>query len=102
MKFQAGDRVILYCEYGIFKGTIRLDAEGDSRRSIGQILVLVDGNSGQKMVAYPQQCRKLKKKERRRFWVSFGIDSSGTEYPAIFKPKREYDTDVEFIEVKKK
>lgn len=67
MKFEIGDRVRVYASasggIGIFKGIVQ---EIDPIPN-GKIRVSTPGR--QLFWFYPQQCRKLVKKQRREFWI---------------------------------
>lgn len=65
----------------------------------GNLIVRRDGdNPGDLLSVYPQQCRRLVKKPRRRVWVSFKRVPGMDEHPdEVFAIKTKSDL-VEFIE----
>lgn len=50
----------------------------------------------------PQQCRKLKKKERRRIWINLNPSCVGVFYPGTTFEDYSCNGWKEFVEVKKK
>lgn len=71
MKFKVGDKVVVY---GILDKSIpeRAIAEIKSIHDDGN-LRLVFRNGSFSMSAFPQQCRRLVKKPRRKLWI--GVDN---------------------------
>lgn len=96
-KFSVGDRVAVYNHRGRILG--RID-------SITNGFLDVSAGSGHAFSPHPKQCRLLKKKERRRIWVSpeyFGsgpyFHRSGDGLPVRTSEDKAW---IEFVEVKKK
>lgn len=96
MKFKVGDRVAFYTAEGRGTGKIVMD-DGD-----GTIGILSDKRDSARV--HPKQCRLLKKKERRRMWISKKIleELLKDNKTPIYDSKPEYfHLYSEFIEVKK-
>jgi hypothetical protein len=96
--FQVGDRVRVY---GI---VVRMFGAGEAIKKVAtvtsvddELLILDDG--GDAFYAHPKQCRRLVKKERRRYWLNPNISA---HYDGTFwidnKPHEGW---IEFVEVKK-
>ena len=95
MRFKVGDRVRvygLYCE--VINGTVE---------SLGNPQIFVRADSDGKIYSpYPQQCRRLVKKERRRVWVVSWAFKNLAGAEEFVRTENPHDKDFkEFVEVKK-
>lgn len=105
-KFKVGDRVAVY------------NSDLDMPMRIITTLIILDQETGRFQIQYnknyywvhPNQCRRLKKKERRRIWIYPTIvDEILSDHPKesgyrtmVFNAPREDVGLIEFIEVRKK
>lgn len=101
MKFKVGDRVAVYFNGTRLTGSVvGYNNEEDSLAVLKSTATDYDTVS-----AHPKQCRLLKKKERRRIWIHrdayFKAQAISREMIG-FSREMLHDTDIEFIEVKKK
>lgn len=100
-----GDRVAVYSSKKRFKGTVTSDVI----TSAGLIQIKFD--DGYLWDFFPQQCRRLIKKQRRRVWVAIAPSGQisavlpGRNKPTTIPPccynSQEMAEWIEFIEVKK-
>lgn len=98
-EFKVGDRVAVYSSKKRFKGTVTSDVI----TSAGLIQIKFD--DGYLWDFFPQQCRRLIKKQRRRVWVHKEvIDNEDISDDVTFDFNQikinQYDW-IEFIKVKK-
>lgn len=106
MKFNVGDRVNVYGRVEVSGGLYFHNPER------GTVVHVVSGTeldvaldaTGAQHAAHPKQCRKLKKKEKRRIWLSPEAFYSCSSVMDVFcnisrVPNKTF---VEFVEVKKK
>lgn len=95
-----GDRVAIYDSAVRRVGTV--SADPNSLRAPG-LYVRPDGLSTSILVL-PQQCRRLKKKEKRRVWIDVNYASDaiyhGEATTTITRDKRSL-AQIEFVEVRK-
>jgi hypothetical protein len=108
-KFKVGDRVAVYDGGHRYEGNILEFSQVIGASSPYDCVVIRRVANGKTMSVHPKQCRRLGKKERRRVWMpQLNVDDmfkypEYKDYTAIlYKEKREGQSLVEFIEVRKK
>lgn len=99
MKFIVGDRVAFYDLAKRHTGKVVANSTEK------EVRVAVDGTGCDCLLA-PQQCRLLKKKQRRRIWVNpenYDIKLQLTNRQAYLRfPGEQTNSWIEFVEVKKR
>lgn len=108
MKFKIGDRVRVYGPGWKVSGAVHGFCEvqespwpGTVKAVDGKLTEVLRDYDGAMLAVYPQQCRKLVKKKRRRIWADEEFLKTGSGY-VWTKPPTQHDQHIfEFVEVKR-